>query len=262
MRSSKSSINIGEVLQSIANFLILLFKNKKRNSNIKPEFEEEIEDKIIKRSENLPQNKQDQKKPVFLDLVKDRDKITKMASRYGLNAATVLAVAEVESAGRSGFQKTGLLTVLFEAHKFYAALKKAGLDPDILMIEYPNLISPVWNRKLYKGGDQENSRLADALKIHECALDCASYGMFQIMGFNHKACGFDTSQEFVEYLKTGQEAHIDAFLKFVSDNPRRLNALKNKDWAIFARLYNGPGYAQNKYDIKIAKAYELYSKNV
>jgi hypothetical protein len=30
----------------------------------------------------------------------------------------------------------------------------------------------------------------------------------------------------------------------------------NKDWAKFARGYNGPGYAQNAYDVKLAQAYE------
>lgn len=185
----------------------------------------------------------------------DKDKIKEMASKYGLDTPTVLAVAEVESGGHSGFQKTGLLTVLFEAHLFYRELKKAGLNPNSLMIKYPNLISPVWNRTLYKGGDFENTRLAEAVKIHECAWNCASYGMFQILGSNHRACGFNTTQDFISYLKTGQEAHVDTFLKFVSSDIRKLKALKSKDWAMFARLYNGPAYAQNKYDAKLANAY-------
>jgi hypothetical protein len=31
--------------------------------------------------------------------------------------------------------------------------------------------------------------------------------------------------------------------------------LKAKDWAKFAKLYNGPNYAINKYDIKLEAAY-------
>lgn len=189
----------------------------------------------------------------------DRAKIAEMAGQYGLDVASVLAVAEIESGGRSGFQKTGLLTILFEAHIFYRELKKVGLNTATLMTQYPNLISPSWNRSLYKGGDAENSRLAEALNIHECAWDCASYGMFQIMGFNHQACGFNTVQEFVDHLKTGQEAHIEAFLKFINSDSRKINALKNKDWATFARLYNGLAYAENKYDIKLAEAYKKHS---
>lgn len=189
----------------------------------------------------------------------NKDKIASMADKYGLDVASVLAVAEVESSGRSGFQKTGLLTVLFEAHIFYRELKKVGLDPNTLMIKYPTLISPRWNRNLYKGGNAENSRLAEALSIHECAWNCASYGMFQIMGFNHQSCGFNTAHELVNYLKTGQEAHVEAFLKFISSDQRKINALKNRDWVTFARLYNGPAYAKNKYDIKLAKAYQKHN---
>lgn len=188
----------------------------------------------------------------------DKNKIAEMASKYSLDAASVLAVAEVESGGRSGFQKTGLLTILFETHIFYRELKKVGLNPDALIVKYPNLISTTWNRSLYKYGDAENTRLAEALKINECAWNCASFGMFQIMGFNHRACGFNTVQEFVKYLKTGQEAHVETFLKFISSDPRKINALKNKDWATFASLYNGPAYAQNKYDIKLAEAYKKH----
>jgi len=192
----------------------------------------------------------------------DRIKIAEMVSKYGLDVASVLAVAEVESGGRSGFQKTGLLTVLFEAHWFYKFLKQVGFNPEALMVQYPSLISPTWNKNLYKGGDYENTRLAEALKIHECAWNCASYGMFQIMGFNYKICGFNTPQEFITYLKTGQEAHVDTFLKFISADSRKINALKNKDWAKFAYLYNGSAYAQNKYDIKLAKAYDKYNRAV
>lgn len=193
-------------------------------------------------------------------LLEDRDRVAEIAGVYGLDVAGVLAVAEVESAGRSGFQKTGLLTVLFEAHIFYAELKKAGLNPDVLITKHPNIISATWNRKLYKGGDHENVRLAEAIKIHERARECDSYGMFQIMGFNHKVCGFNTVKEFVESLETGQEAHLDAFLKFVDANPQRMKALKAKDWATFARLYNGPRYAENQYDTNLARAYEKHNK--
>lgn len=35
--------------------------------------------------------------------------------------------------------------------------------------------------------------------------------------------------------------------------------MKNKDWAKFAKSYNGPAFAQNKYDEKLAKVYKKYS---
>lgn len=193
------------------------------------------------------------------NLLEDKDRIAKIVCKYGLEVAHILAISDIESRSGTGFQKNGLLSVLFEAHCFYKLLKKVGLDPDALMVKYPNLISPTWNRKLYKGGGYENVRLAEAVKIHKCAWECVSYGIFQVMGFNYKVCGFGSVKEFVEYLKTGQEAHLDVFLRFISANPKRIEALRAKDWATFARLYNGPRYAENKYDIKLARAYEKYS---
>jgi hypothetical protein len=36
-------------------------------------------------------------------------------------------------------------------------------------------------------------------------------------------------------------------------------ALKKQDWAAFAKAYNGPGYKANKYDTKLAEAYQHFS---
>jgi len=38
-------------------------------------------------------------------------------------------------------------------------------------------------------------------------------------------------------------------------------ALKSKDWAVFARRYNGPGYQANAYDKKLARAYLLFLRD-
>ncbi|MCR5643911.1 MAG: N-acetylmuramidase family protein, partial [Prevotella sp.] len=37
-------------------------------------------------------------------------------------------------------------------------------------------------------------------------------------------------------------------------------ALQKKDWKAFARLYNGPAYAQNRYDEKLSTAYSSFNK--
>lgn len=43
--------------------------------------------------------------------------------------------------------------------------------------------------------------------------------------------------------------------EFIKRNPIMKNALMNRDWAAFARAYNGPAYAKNRYDQKLAAAY-------
>jgi hypothetical protein len=39
-----------------------------------------------------------------------------------------------------------------------------------------------------------------------------------------------------------------------------LTALQAKNWAEFAKRYNGPAYAQNRYDEKLAKAYAKFAR--
>ena len=38
-----------------------------------------------------------------------------------------------------------------------------------------------------------------------------------------------------------------------------LESLRNKNWATFARKYNGPSYAKRGYHTKMAKAYKKFS---
>ena len=79
--------------------------------------------------------------------------------------------------------------------------------------------------------------------------------VWNILGQNYKACGFDDSQAFVDAMWTGgAAAHLDAFVAFVKANNLD-GPLRAKNWAAFARGYNGPSYAVNKYDVKMASAY-------
>ena len=68
-----------------------------------------------------------------------------------------------------------------------------------------------------------------------------------------------------EHKKSWQETYatpeeIKAMLsvRFIRENRSMLAALQKKDWKAFARLYNGPAYAQNGYDEKLSKAYSSF----
>lgn len=182
----------------------------------------------------------------------------KIQAEYRITKPTIFAIAEVESGGRTGFLPDGQLQVLFEAHLFYRELKKLGLDADDLAKKHPDLISKTWNRKLYKGGSKENDRLSRAMQIHPCAAFCASYGMFQILGSHWRRLGFSSVTQFVEFLQKGRGNHVIAFVHFIVSDRRLKNAVNTRNWADFAKYYNGADYAVNKYDEKIAAAYAKY----
>ncbi len=57
-----------------------------------------------------------------------------------------------------------------------------------------------------------------------------------------------------------ERKHLKAFGLFLKNN-NLIEALQEKNWAKFAQGYNGLGYKQNKYDEKLAKAYQKYQQN-
>ena len=183
-----------------------------------------------------------------------REDIKIAAANLGLDPCTIQAVVSVESAG-SGFLTDGRTKILFEGHIFWKELQKRGIDPAPLAAQNSNIIYPKWDKSKYKGGAGEWSRLEAAMQINkEAALCSASYGLFQIMGFNYKAAGFSNVQSYVDAQTVGEAEQLNAFCNFMKSEGL-VTFLKNQDWAGFARRYNGPGYAQNQYDVKLSQAY-------
>ena len=105
-------------------------------------------------------------------------------------------------------------------------------------------------------GKLERAYVLDAV----AALESASWGRFQIMGSNYRDAGFVLVQEFVLALARTEAAHLQAFASLVSANKGLHKALEKKDWAAFAKAYNGKGYKKNDYDSKLKNAYDKFAK--
>lgn len=198
-----------------------------------------------------------------------REQIIDRAIAIEVEPASLLAVTEVESAG-NGFLPDGRPKILFEGHKFWkhiSDMQKAGrLDfgPEKFATENPEILYPSYTRKYYLGGTGEYTRLEKAKLIdRESALLSASWGKFQILGENHKPAGFDSINDFVEAHQKTEKEHLDAFVHFISkvqyDGAPLIEYLKNKNWQKFARGYNGPAYASNKYDLKLEESYARHA---
>jgi hypothetical protein len=161
----------------------------------------------------------------------------------------IKAFAKVESKG-TGFLPSGEPIILFERHIFHRLLSREGLSCSDTKICSS---SPGG----YMGGIREHHRLAKAVAIHrEAALQSASWGMFQAMGFNYNICGYPTLQAFINAAYRSEEDHLDMFVGFIKAHSKLANAIRNQEWAIAARIYNGPAYKRNNYDIKLARAYK------
>jgi len=80
------------------------------------------------------------------------------------------------------------------------------------------------------------------------------------MGFNYYVCNFADIEDFYTAMQTSEGEQLKAFCGFIMSNNLDKH-LRQHDWARFARGYNGPAYAENKYDEKLAKAYAKYAKD-
>ncbi len=176
----------------------------------------------------------------------------KAANTLRCDVAAIRAVCEVE-APKGGFFPDGTPTTLFEGHKF-SQFTGGKYDESHPTISYPS-----WTREHYGDWTREKERLAEAITLDRtAALKSASWGKFQIMGFNHRAAGFPVLQKFINAMFESEAAQLQAFVNFVI-HEKLDDELRDRRWADFARRYNGPGYAANRYDTKIAAAYERHS---
>lgn len=174
------------------------------------------------------------------------------ADALGVDVASVRAIAEVEVRGAATLP-TGEPKILFERHYF------RRLTGGKYNASHPDLSGP-YKAGTYGPSSRQHARLQAAAKLdREAALQSASWGMFQIMGENYKQAGYPTVQAFINDMYRGERGQLQAFVRFVRGNPIMLRALREKRWATFARLYNGPGYKANRYDIKLQEAYQKWS---
>lgn len=193
----------------------------------------------------------------------DKEFFKELGRYLNCEPAALKAVEEVESGCRGGFLPSGRPQILFEGHQFYKRLKESHSEAFAKQIQsrFPNICYPKWDKKQYKGGEAEWERLIIARSVDPIIADMsASWGIGQVMGFNYAACDCNSVVEFVDKMCKSKESQLELWFRFLKNTPACINALRKKDWAAFAKNYNGPGYAQNKYDTKLANAYAKYVK--
>lgn len=183
--------------------------------------------------------------------------LAKAADLLGVPLASVRAVNEVESRGL-GMLPDGRPVILFERHVFWDRLKVHGIDPAAQVAAPRNILSQTPGG--YAGGAAEYVRLASAAQIHwAAAVEATSWGAFQIMGHHWDDLAYPDLPSFMEAMERSEADQLEAFVRFIQADPALLAALKGRKWAAFAKIYNGPNYAKNLYDAKLAQAYAKYA---
>lgn len=178
--------------------------------------------------------------------------ITLIAESLGTSSYQVMAVAEVEANG-AAWDRQGRLKVLWERHYMWKRIQK----------RVPLLSDPKpggYTLDADKDGINDSwEKIADAAcRWGIIAFECASFGKFQIMGAWWKDLGYASPIDFAWELSRDEYSNYDALARFVRRNNlipamKKLSSRSEHNRA-FARGYNGPAYAKNRYHEKLAAA--------
>lgn len=161
--------------------------------------------------------------------------------------AALWAVIQVETAG-SGFIDSRKPAILFERHKFSAA---TGHQFDATHPGISNKQAGGYGA----AGEHQYQRLREACSLNaKAALESASWGLGQVMGSNATSLGYSSVQEFVRQMCASEGQQLRAMMLFMQQNHLG-PLLAHADWTEFARRYNGPNFALNKYDQKLAQRF-------
>lgn len=200
------------------------------------------------------------------------EQIQQLAEQHGVEFKMIKAIYLVESKGE-GFLPDGKPKILFERHIFHRELNKLKFKTlaNQMMKIRPDLCH---SKPTPKGGygkvNEQHQRLNDAINlvlkvrpntddklkqaVRECAWKACSWGLGQVMGFNHNMVGFDTIVDFVEAMEVDEAHQLEAMINYLNYAGLKY-AMHNKDFAKIAQAYNGKNFAKFDYHNKLADAY-------
>ena len=149
-----------------------------------------------------------------------------------------------------GFLPDRRPAILFERHIF-SRLTNRQFDISDVSNPQPGGYGP--------GGANQYLRLANAIQLDRVsALQSASWGLAQIMGSNFAQAGFADAESMVAAMSDSEDGNSPPSSR--SSRPIVSTAiLQAHDWTSLARGYNGPNFAINQYDTKLAQAFQQYS---
>lgn len=176
-----------------------------------------------------------------------------LSAQFNLPPSRLPALASVE-APRGPFDSQNLLPVLWEGHHFYKYLP-AGLRAGAVRAK---LAWRRWGQVPYGSYKNQYRRIERGAEYHRpAAILSFSAGAYQVLTSNYARAGYSSPDAMLEDYRRGEVQQTRSVLRFIAASPKMLAALRAGNYAVFARLYNGPGYRKNRYDVKLAAADRL-----
>ncbi|MFE8600055.1 N-acetylmuramidase domain-containing protein [Archangium violaceum] len=172
------------------------------------------------------------------------------ADKLSVHPAEIWAVLQIETRG-CGYFADRRPAILFERHVF-TRRTHGRFDA-----RAPDISNPKAGG--YASGPAEYPRLERAMALDEqAALESASWGLGQVMGYHAADLGYGSVEQFVNRMMASEDEQLAAMAAFIQHHGLA-QALRDHDWAAFAHGYNGAGYAKNEYDKKLAAAWQRLS---
>lgn len=174
-----------------------------------------------------------------------------VAEQLGVEIAAIKAVVSIEAGPKmEGFWAPGIPIINFDRTMYSRfasrAVNKAGAKGEKVPAGLKGYALQEWTQLI-------NARRNNAQGANMGTF----WGMFQIGGFNYKLCGCESVDEMVRRMAYSELEQLELFATFITKSGM-LSDLKAKNWAGFARKYNGPSYARRGYHTKMAAAYKKF----
>lgn len=182
-----------------------------------------------------------------------------VAEELGVEVAAIKAVVDIE-AGKShnGFWSEGKPLINFDLSMFRRMAQRNKVNISKYTQSHAVVFARPNTSRYGSRQAAQQARLDAARTIHDLsAIQGTFWGMFQIGGFNWNKCGAESPEQFVELMSRSERDQLELFANFIR-NTGLLTHLKNKNWALFARGYNGPGYAKHGYHTRLAASYKRH----
>lgn len=192
-----------------------------------------------------------------------RRAIVAIAGRYKYEPARIMAIVEVESAGRVFWNIGGknVPAMRPEGHYFYRLLKgeerAKAVEAGLAWPKY----SPERAPRTWTASWATFRRMA-AINRDVAVMSC-SWGLGQVMGSDWKKLNFPNAQAFYD-ASFSLDGQLDIMLRYIDADGLRSALNKGStsadSWRPFAKGYNGPAYARLAYHEKMALAYRKYAR--
>ncbi len=180
------------------------------------------------------------------------------AEALGIEPAALLAVAEVESGGAAFALVEGRQEPLirFEGHYFDRRLSAS----DRALARAERLAAPAAGAVANPAGQAARwALLRRAMAIdRDAALESTAWGIGQVMGAHWRLLSYADVEALVADVREGLAGQVRLMARYIEATGLSA-ALLRHDWAAFARGYNGPAYARNAYDRRLADAWRAHS---